>query len=78
MPTVAQIAGSVRIEQRYGEHHPPHFHATQGDDEIGIEIALPFNVISGGLKRSTLHDVIAWATTRRAELALNLDGRSLP
>ncbi len=71
MPTVAQIAGSVRIEQRYGEHHPPHFHAIQGTDEIGIEIALPFNVISGGLKRGALVDVLDWARDRRAALALN-------
>jgi hypothetical protein len=33
MPAVAQIAGRMRIEQYYGDHHPPHFHATQGGDE---------------------------------------------
>lgn len=71
MPTVAQIAGAIRIEQRYGEHHPPHFHAIQGKDEVGIEIALPFKVISGGLKHGALQDVIDWATPRRAALALN-------
>jgi len=71
MPTVAQIPGSVRIEQRYGEHHPPHFHAIQGRDEVGIEIALPLNVISGGLKPGALQDVRDWAKERRASLALN-------
>ena len=71
MPTVAQIAGSVRIEQRYSEHHPPHFHAVQGSDEVGIEIALPMRVISGGLKPSALRDVMDWAIDRRPALALN-------
>lgn len=71
MPTVAQIVGSIRIEQRFGEHHPPHFHAIQGKDEVGIEIALPLNVISGGLKPGALQDVREWAKEHRAELALN-------
>jgi hypothetical protein len=71
MVTVAQLSGSVRIEQRYGEHHPPRFHAIQGKDEVGIEIALPFNVISGGLKKGALQDVLDWAQQRRAALALN-------
>jgi len=71
MPTVARIAGNVRIEQRYGEHHPPHFHAIQGNDEASIEIALPLNVIAGALSPGALSDVRAWARTYRAELALN-------
>ena len=71
MPTVARISGSVRIEQRYGEHHPPHFHAIQGKDEVGLEIALPLRVISGGLNRGALQDVLDWARDHRADLALN-------
>ncbi len=71
MPTVARIAGSVRIEQRYGEHNPPHFHAVQGSDEIGIEIASPMRVISGRLRPGALQDVMDWARDRRAQLALN-------
>ena len=71
MPTVARIAGNVRIEQRYGEHHPPHFHAILGYEEVGVEIALPLKVLSGSLKPSALKDVRSWATTHRAALALN-------
>jgi hypothetical protein len=71
MVTVAQIAGSVRIAQYYGDHNPPHFHAIQGTDEAGIEIAPSLNVIFGSLKRSALQDVIDWAKPRRAALALN-------
>jgi hypothetical protein len=71
MVTVAQIAGSVRIAQYYGDHHPPHFHAIQGQDEVGIEIAEPLNVIFGSLKPGALSDVRDWARPRRAALALN-------
>jgi hypothetical protein len=58
MPTVAQIAGGVRIEQRYREHSPPHFHAICGDDEASFTIALPISVIVGGLKSGAHRDVI--------------------
>jgi hypothetical protein len=71
MPTVAQIAGRVRIVQYYGDHNPPHFHAVQGDDEALIEIAMPMKVYSGGLKPGALQDVRDWAEPRRAALALN-------
>ena len=71
MPTVAQIAGNIRIEQRYKEHNPPHFHAIQGDDEASIEIALPLRVLAGGLKAGALSDVRDWARAHRAALALN-------
>ena len=71
MPTVAQIAGGVRIAQYYGDHNPPHFHALHGSDEVLIEIALPMNVYAGRLKPGTLQDVMDWAQGRRALLALN-------
>ena len=75
MPTVAQIAGGVRIEQRYGEHNPPHFHAVKDDMEVGIQIAEPMRTISGGLKPGAHQDVLDWARDRRAALALNwVDG----
>ena len=71
MVTVAQIAGSVRIAQYYGDHNPPHFHAIQGSDEARIEIAPSLNVLSCSLRPSALQDVIDWARDRRAALALN-------
>jgi hypothetical protein len=70
MPTVATLSGSIRIEQRYNEHHPPHFHAIQGDDEAQIDIA-NLSVIAGTLDARALADVVAWARDHRMELALN-------
>ena len=71
MPTVAQIAGGVRIEQRYKEHNPPHFHAIQGNDEVSMEIALPLRVLAGRLNAGAISDVQDWAREHRAQLALN-------
>ena len=71
MPTVAQISGNVRIEQRYKDHNPPHFHAICGNDEASFSIALPVQVTVGSLSPGAERDVIDWATERRAALALN-------
>jgi hypothetical protein len=71
MVTVAQLPGRVRIEQRYLEHHPPHFHAIQGESSVSIEIALPLKVVKGTITPSAMNDVLHWAKTHRCELALN-------
>jgi len=57
--------------QHYAEHGVPHFHAVQGGNRVSIEIALPLRVIKGSLQGSALVDVIGWAKTHRAALALN-------
>jgi hypothetical protein len=69
MATVANL-GSIRIEQRYGEHHPPHFHAIQGNEKVSIRIA-DLGIEKGSLNPGALRTVLTWARDHRAELALN-------
>ena len=71
MPTVAQLPGNVRIEQRYREHNPPHFHAICGDDEASFSIALPIKSIKGKLKLGAEQDIVTWAEEKRPYIALN-------
>jgi hypothetical protein len=71
MPTVATLPGNIRIEQRYKEHHPPHFHAMQAGNEVSLQIAPAMGILRGGLPANALADVRQWASTRRHWLALN-------
>ena len=70
MPVVSLVAGRIRIWQHYRDHHPAHFHAVDGDDEVLIQIA-DSAVIRGYMKPKSLAEVRNWADTHRAELALN-------
>lgn len=70
MPTVARGPASIRIEQRYKEHHPPHFHAIQGADEVSLRIA-DLGVEAGGLNPVAMTAVLTWAGGHKPELALN-------
>jgi hypothetical protein len=70
MPTVARLGRNIRIEQRYREHNPPHFHAIQGNEEVGLAIA-DLSIEDGVMNAQALHDVRVWAEEHRAELALN-------
>lgn len=70
MPTVARGPAGIRIEQRYKEHHPPHFHAIQGNDAVSIRIA-DLGVEAGSLPNVHLGAVMAWASNHRRDLALN-------
>ena len=70
MPTVARGPASIRIEQRYKEHHPPHFHAIHGNDEVSIRIA-DLGVEAGGLGSGHMLAVLTWAGNHKRDLALN-------
>lgn len=70
MPLVASLPGNIHINQHYNDHHPPHFHAEQGSDEVLICIA-DFSVYAGKLRNSHMRDVLDWAKEQQAALALN-------
>jgi hypothetical protein len=70
MPTVARGPSGIRIEQRYGEHPPPHFHAIQGNDEVMLRIA-DLGVEAGSITPVALSAVQSWGRQHQAELALN-------
>lgn len=54
----------------YGDHNPPHFHATYGEynAEIGIN---DFIVMEGKLPSRVLGLVIEWASLHKEELLEN-------
>ena len=70
MPTVSRGPAGIKIEQRYKEHHPPHFHAVQGNDAVSIRIA-DLGVEAGGLGSVHLTAVLTWAGNHKRDLALN-------
>ena len=70
MPTVARGPHGIRIEQRYGEHPLPHFHAVQGNDDVMLRIA-DFGVEAGAISPVALAAAQSWAQGHQAELALN-------
>jgi hypothetical protein len=70
MPTVARGSYGIRIEQRYGEHPPPHFHAVQGNDDVSLRIA-DLGVEAGAISSVALTAAQSWGRQHQAELALN-------
>ena len=66
MPEIARFFGIV-IKMFFDEHHPPHFHASYGEDEALIEIRT-LRVFAGQLPPRALGLVIEWATLHQAEL----------
>jgi Domain of unknown function (DUF4160) len=70
MPTVCVLPRNIRIEQRYKEHNPPHFHATQGGERVSVTIA-ELSVLQGAMNAPAFHDVVVWAKDHQRDLALN-------
>lgn len=68
MPVVAVVDG-VRIMFYANEHPPAHFHAKCAEHQAIIEIE-SLTVVQGFLPVATRRKVIAWATPRKAKLAL--------
>ena len=69
MPTIAIVDG-VKIQLFYNDHGPAHFHAIIGGEEVLIAIRT-LEVRRGALPPGKLRQVVDWARTHQAELALN-------
>lgn len=69
MPTIAIVDG-VKIQLFYNDHAPAHFHAIIGGEEALIAIS-SLGVLRGALPPGKLRQVIEWARSHQAELALN-------
>lgn len=69
MPTIAVING-ITIAIFYNDHDPPHFHATQGNNEFRVRIA-DLTIFPGESGPPAMERTVhAWAVNRQAELAL--------
>jgi hypothetical protein len=66
MPCVSRFYG-IAIFLYYREHHPAHFHATYGDDEVVVAIET-LAIIAGRLPARALGLVMEWASLHQAEL----------
>lgn len=71
MPKVAEFAGIV-ITMYFGDHNPPHFHATYGDDSAAITIDA-HAVLAGWLPGKELKKTLAWAAANAAMLMAKWD-----
>lgn len=69
MPTIAVLAGGITIAIYYNDHNPPHFHATQAEYEILVEIAR-LRVIAGNAPTPMINAVFNWGARHQRELAL--------
>jgi len=69
VPEVSRFFG-ISIRMYYDDHHPPHFHAIYGGDEVEVGID-PITVLNGRLKRRALSMVLEWASDHQRELLDN-------
>jgi hypothetical protein len=74
MPEISRFFGII-IKMFFSDHHPPHFHAYYGDDQVLIEID-SFAVVAGYLPARALGLVIEWATLHQNELLINWEKAS--
>lgn len=68
MPVVSRFYGIV-IAMYYRDHHPPHFHAKYGDEEITVEI--DSGLTTGSAPKRVRQMVEEWREQHRAELLEN-------
>ncbi len=66
MPEISRFFGIV-VAMYYGDHAPPHFHATYGSDKAQIRIDPP-GLLRGTLPPRALAMVVEWASMHQAEL----------
>jgi hypothetical protein len=69
VPRICEFYGIV-IGMYYGDHPPPHFHASYSDDTAKIEIATGA-IIAGSLPGRALRLVREWLQVHRDELDAN-------
>ncbi len=57
MPELSRFLGIV-ITMFYGDHAPPHFHASYG--EFDIEVSIGDGVVTGTFPKRALRHVLEW------------------
>lgn len=65
MPTISEFFG-IRIEIRFLDHNPPHFHAKYQKDKISVEIR--DGKVRGEMSERALRLVLEWLDLHRDEL----------
>jgi hypothetical protein len=66
MPELSRFYGII-IRIFYGDHEPPHFHATYQDEQIKVNLNT-LEVIEGDMSRRAQALVLEWAALHRSEL----------
>lgn len=66
MPELCRFYGIV-IRMFYDDHHPPHFHASYGEQEALVQIGT-LAVIAGALPPRATGLVTEWASLHQEEL----------
>ena len=69
MPTISMFRG-IKISINWNEHHPPHFHAKYGSNEVIISIN-EVELIDGYMPSKQLKMIMGWAVFHQAELLEN-------
>ncbi|MGA2556548.1 MAG: DUF4160 domain-containing protein [Verrucomicrobiota bacterium] len=77
MPELSRFYGII-VRMFYGDHPPPHFHATYQGGQITVNINT-LEVIEGHMSRRAQALVLEWAELHRGELreAWDLASRNL-
>ena len=65
MPTISEFFG-IRIEIRFLDHNPPHFHAKYQNDKVIVEIK--DGRVKGEMSERALRMVLEWLDMHRDEL----------
>ena len=65
MPTISEFFG-IRIEFRFLDHNPPHFHAKYQNDKVIVEIK--DGKVKGEMSERALRLVLEWLDLHRDEL----------
>jgi hypothetical protein len=71
MPEISRFYGIV-IRMFFDDHHPAHFHAAYGGQEVVVGIN-PIRVENGALPTRALSMVLEWAALNQEQLAANWD-----
>jgi hypothetical protein len=69
MTAVTVLDGGITIAICYGDHNPPHFHATQAEHEFRVEIAAVAVFAGDNGPTAMVRQVLDWARVHQAELA---------
>ena len=68
MPVISRFFG-ITVSILYRDHHPAHFHARYGDDEITVQIS--DGRVAGKMQRRAQALVLEWWALHREELEIN-------
>ena len=68
MPELSRFLGIV-VTMFYGDHVPPHFHASYG--EFDIEVVIETGVVTGKFPKRALRHVLEWYDLHKDELREN-------